>query len=237
MTSNRWLEAYRARTILQFSAKLLSSHSQRKHLLQWLHSLRNNYLLDTPFPWMTFDAVHFVKDRLLPGARVFEYGSGGSTLFWLRTAALCVSIEHDPLWFNVVKKRVSTSALIDYRLVLPEPAEATAGDAADPFCYQSNDREFQGYTFHTYASQIDSFPNNYFDLVLVDGRARPSCIMHSAPKIKMGGLLIVDNADREYYTQMTRCFIGDFSRFEFRGVGPVNPVFWRTDIYVKDSSQ
>lgn len=61
--------------------------------------------------------------------------------------------------------------------------------------------EFKDLNFETYVKSIDKFPDNYFDLIIVDGRARPSCIKHAMNKVKTGGVLLIDNADRTYYLQ------------------------------------
>ena len=213
--------------------RILASQSQRKHLLRWLGSRRQDYVLDAAVPWLTFDAIDALRRRLPPNAVVFEYGSGGSTLFWLKHGAHCTSVEHDALWFALVGQRVGSNARLDYRLVPPDAEQpaCTDQDAADPKAYYSADAAFRQHTFKTYARQIDEFPNEHFDVVLVDGRARPSCLMHAAPKVKRGGLLILDNAERDYYTTRTKSYLRDFERAEFFGAGPSVNAMWRTDIY------
>lgn len=170
--------------------------------------------------------------------RVFEYGSGGSTLFWLRYGALYVSIEHDLDWYSLVRQRLTPEQehLIDYRLVLPELVKDSGwqGDPADPESYTSSDEPFYGYSFRKYVTQIDAFPNEYFDFILIDGRARPSCIKHSVPKVKVGGLLVLDNADRSYYTSKTQVYLQDFFLHEFYGVGPLVREMWKTNIYKRE---
>jgi len=229
---------------------MLRSDSQRKYVGRWLRSLRPNYLLDAPLPWITFDAIAFIRGRLTRTSRVFEYGSGGSTLFWVRLRATCVSIEHDPQWYKVVQDRLDRGVgaglkpaptgsplqggEVDYRLIEPECGVTAAGDIADPTCYLSDDANYRGCAFRAYASQIDSFPDGYFDLVLVDGRARPACIMHGAPKVRPGGMLVLDNADRAYYTAQTQPYLRNFQRLEFSGAVPVNAEFSRTDIYIRE---
>lgn len=54
--------------------------------------------------------------------------------------------------------------------------------------------------FKAYASAIDAYPDGHFDVVMVDGRARTSCLVHALPKLRKGGLSILDNAEREHYT-------------------------------------
>lgn len=85
-------------------------------------------------------------------------------------------------------------------LILPEKHSSTLNlDPSEPFHYYTNDEAYLDSTFKSYASHIDRFPDNYFDIVLVDGRSRPSCIWHCMPKIKAGGILVIDNSNRSYY--------------------------------------
>jgi predicted O-methyltransferase YrrM len=90
-----------------------------------------------------------------------------------------------------------------------------------------------GRRFHRYASAIDAFPDGSFDVVLVDGRARPACIRHGARKVRVGGWLILDNAEREYYVRHVQADLADFNRRSFRGAGPVNTASWQTDVFVR----
>ena len=84
-------------------------------------------------------------------------------------------------------------------------------------------------SFFDYASFIDQYPDNYFDLILIDGRARPSCFMHAAAKVKHGGYVVLDNAERVSYAYVeeTALKLG-FEVQEFWGPGPYNDYCWRT---------
>lgn len=225
----------------RFLARVAKS-TQRPHLLRWIRSQRPDYLLSAPSPWITFDAIddisRFLRTTQQQGhpCRVFEYGSGGSTLFWAANGAACVSVEHDPAWFQVVRDHLD-GVTVDYRLIAPEPAIVPAdADRSDPELYLSTDDALLNFSFRRYAEAIDEFPNGQFDLVLVDGRARPSCIVHAAPKVRPGGLLVVDNADREYYLRNTMRHLTQFTRRAFPGIGPVNSVFTQTDVFVRVNS-
>jgi hypothetical protein len=224
----RWL------TEAKYFATLALS-GERRHALPWLRSLSRGYLLDAPSPWINFEAIAAIRARLAPGMRVFEYGSGGSTLYWASCGAELVSVEHDPEWYEVVRGRLRPGARVDLRLVEPEPYDPRADglDPTDPLAYTSSDAPFRGRTFRRYVTQIDAFPDGWFDLVLVDGRARPSCLRHAAPKVKPGGMLVLDNADRELYLARTGDTLGPFRRETHVGVGPLNPFRWRTDVYLK----
>lgn len=217
---------------MRFAKTIAASSDQRKHLPAWLRSLTPNYLLSAPSPWLTFDAIEFIGKHIPLPQRVFEYGSGGSTLFWLSLGATCVSIEHDPQWYDVVKQRCRSRSELTYKLVPPEPADSNA-DVADPAEYASADQRYREHSFYHYVSQIDHFPDGTFDVVLVDGRARPSCIAHSAAKVKSGGLLVLDNAERDYYLSRTRNYLEPFGEQGFWGVGPAGWNMWRTVVFVR----
>jgi hypothetical protein len=217
---------------VKYGAAILGMPGQRRHLFRWLRSAGPSYLLEEPSPWMTFDAIQVLDDHLRPGMRVFEYGSGGSTLFWAKKEATVVSVEHDPLWFGSVHDRLKSSSAVDYRLVEPEPGVlASDGAPGDPLAYASDDERFRGSNFKRYVSQIDQFPEASFDLVSIDGRARPSCIMHAAPKVKPGGILVLDNAERPYYLERTRRFIAVFEERVYPGVLPSTRHVSQTNIY------
>ncbi len=43
------------------------------------------------------------------------------------------------------------------------------------------------------------YPQHHFDIVLVDGRNRKGCIQYAALRLKPGGLLLLDDAERPWY--------------------------------------
>jgi hypothetical protein len=215
------------------------ANGQARHIVEWLRSRRRDYLLDRPSPWITFDARLAVRRMLRDRMRVFEYGSGGSTLFWLAHGASCVSVEHDVHWIEAIKPyvdRLRATAQLDHRLVVPrkQDSRSTGLDVSDPTQYLSADAAFAGWSFEAYARQIDEFPDDYFDIVLVDGRARPACIAHSASKVCRGGLLIVDNADRAYYFAHTGHILRPFQRTSYCGAGPIAAHAWQTDFFIRN---
>lgn len=221
------------RADVRFALDSLPDPHLRRHLFWWLRSKQPNYLLNAPCPWLTFGAILALQERVRPGMSVFEFGSGGSTLFWLaRGAAEVVSVEHDPAWHEVVAARLAGNVQTDLRLVLPESG-AAGGDVADPTRFLSDDEAFRGFSFECYVRQIDPFPDGHFDILLVDGRARPACIAHGAAKVKPGGLLILDNAERSYYTAQTRRFLREFDEELFPGMVPQVPVLSSTAIYTR----
>src|SRR6185312_3507964 len=94
---------------LRHLAAIGRDRSQRRHLPTWVASMRKNYLLTKPSPWVTFDAIDHIENYLRSQRRplrAFEYGSGGSTLYWQSRQVECVSVEHDPAWYELVRERI-----------------------------------------------------------------------------------------------------------------------------------
>lgn len=234
--ASQWRPAMR--TLLFYPGRILLLQGQRRHLRKWILSTKRDYLLRKPSPWITFDAIEFLARRVVPGWKVFEYGSGGSTLYWLSMGTECVSIEHDAEWHAKLLPLIPGGAKIDYRLVPPEPAGSgsarSGGD--DPEFYHSSLAEFRGNSFWSYVTQIDEFPAGHFDLVLIDGRSRASCIRHAMPKVRPGGMLVVDNGDRSrYYRSNQQQLNADFELISFPGLCPAAPCQSQTDVFVRRS--
>ncbi|HEV2395265.1 MAG TPA: hypothetical protein VG146_23190 [Verrucomicrobiae bacterium] len=183
-------------------------------------------------PWITFPAIAFLRRRLTPQMVVFEYGSGGSTLFFAQRAGEIVSTEHDPAWAAKVRETLAQRGVRNIRLELVEPEPALAGlvdDPADPALCLSSAECYRGKSFRNYVSRIDSWPDSYFDFILVDGRARPSCITRAAPKLRRGGWLLLDNTEREHYHRAAAALRPPaWRKRDFSGPGPYLNFFWRT---------
>lgn len=183
-------------------------------------------------PWLTFQATATISEALKPGCSVFEFGGGGSTLYFLDRGAKVITVEHDSHWFDLLDKSVREGDQSANWTGLKQSSEVLGhgsnGDPADPDDYVSDDRAFAGHSFCGYASAIDTFPDGHFDVVVVDGRSRPSCIKHGAPKVKHGGLLVLDNTERAYYlTSKSRQHLDGFS-VVLDKYGPTPGLAWFT---------
>ncbi len=193
---------------LKKSVKTLFKHSNVpsifslvKYFPEWRRYLApdRNSIADK-IPWMTFSAIDFLKKVSHSEMHIFEYGSGGSTFFWALRVKHITSVEHDKSWFEKIKMELAGQKITNVDYVLREPYSISDFGkkqfqiASD---YISGDPGHNGKSFEAYAKTIDSFPDENFDVVVVDGRARPSCILHSLKKIKRGGYLVVDNSERK----------------------------------------
>lgn len=206
-----------------------------RFFLPWLRTMKSRNSLKDGLPWMAFPAIRFLQSILQKDARVFEYGAGGSSLFFARQVEELVSVEHDKTWFEhtqAAMQDVQRQFGIRWTGILAEPevkSPPIEGSPADPLAYTSSDETLRGRSFLKYAAAIDAYPDEYFDVVLIDGRARPSCFLHAMTKVKFGGYVVLDNAERESYSYIeeTAERLG-FVKREFWGPGPYNNYCWRT---------
>jgi len=132
-------------------------------------------------PWLTPSAVLFLESYLKPADVGFEWGSGRSTVWFARRLGKLVSVEASRQWYATVTGRLVTAQVsrkVDYQYI---PCEC---------------QEIDEPVEHPYASAARTMADGSLDFALVDGKIRAACMRAILPKIKVGGLLILDNAER-----------------------------------------
>lgn len=225
-----------AEPVLEAHPQSFSREDAQIYLQPWLESMAfSRGPLEDGRPWMTFPAIRFLDTLLFKTTKVFEYGAGGSSVYFSSRVGELVSVEHDAEWFNQTTAAMQTRQnQLELRwrgvLAMPkQPQEPITLPPSDPLSYTSSDETLAGLSFREYASLIDEYPDRYFDVILIDGRARPSCFMHAMSKVRFGGYIILDNAERELYAYIedTAARLG-FEITEFWGPGPYNDYCWRT---------
>jgi hypothetical protein len=144
-------------------------------------------------PWWTKAAVDYLGRQVRPQMRVFEWGSGGSTAWLAGRGAQVTSVEHNPDWHAKVRARGMDA---DLRHV---PGSAM-GSVCEP--YHTRNVISGGRFFDDYIAVIGEFPDESLDIVLVDGMCRAACFAAARPKVKRGGLLIIDDADMPPYRRL-----------------------------------
>src|SRR3972149_5458066 len=80
---------------------------------RWLSRIPGRTPITDRRPWMTYPAVNWLQRRVRPGMRVFEWGMGGSTMFFLNTGAHVTSVEHDAAWHDVVTRYLRDNGLAE----------------------------------------------------------------------------------------------------------------------------
>lgn len=109
--------------------------------------------------FMPKDEENFFLSHLKSDHKVLEYGSGESTKQIAEKVDSVLSIEHQKNWYEKVKNEIPNNA----EIVLVEPNY--------PHIDGSGDGSFQ--QFKDYIEY--PIGKNIFDIILIDGRARPWC--------------------------------------------------------------
>jgi hypothetical protein len=213
----------KGKRILSFAKELLKGavlypryFSFRRNLgnfRRWWRSLEPGHTsMSDASPWICFEAIDTLERFLHADMKIFEYGSGGSTLFFSQRCAEVISVEHHREWYHRVNEHCTRNGIGNVRYFLVEPeTDPRFNDKhkADPGHYISDDAESKGKHFRRYATSIDAYADESFHVVIVDGRARPSCCAHALPKVKPGGMLVFDNVETEYYGDAVRMLTPD----------------------------
>jgi len=189
-------------------------------------------------PWITHEARKYLDTIVKPGMRVFEWGSGGSTVYFGTKWAEVITIEHDKVWHGEVAVEIETLGLTNCKLHLVIAEAGRLEVHADPYWPDNYfephpDNTFHNSNFKRYVSTIDRFAPGYFDIIMVDGVSRGACLKHAEPKLKKGGYLIWDNSDRLYDNKHTLKLFERWDRAVFWGFGPLNAYKWETTIWRK----
>ncbi|MEN9573053.1 MAG: hypothetical protein RL514_908 [Verrucomicrobiota bacterium] len=170
--------------------------------------------LELGVPWFAQSAIEFLEGHVTKAMHVFEYGSGGSTVFFARRAATVLSTEDNEDWLQLVQQAVAQEKLSNVRL------------HHHPYDFHHADDFAQ-------SAYLRSLPDAPMDIIVVDGMeeatpVRPQCFRHAETRIKPGGIIIVDDSWR--YLELRTSHRAKSWR-EFRSTGPCRPGVTSTDIY------
>lgn len=211
----------------------LSSMKKKFRYVFWLRSIKNKDNLDwrlkNPWPCYSFESIDFISQSLPTDGVVFEYGSGTSTLWYQNHCTNTISVEHNQFWYETIQRRINSNSQIT---LFPEKLV----ESSTKNIYKSIVEPQR--SFEDYVKSIDRYPDNHFDLVSVDGRARTGCIFHAAFKVRVGGMLVLDNSHRERYKEGI-----DFLRRKewaenyFEGNGPYIREPQHTTVFIKIKEQ
>ena len=173
----------------QRTLKLLGQLARNpSHLLPYLrHSLTSLSPLDLELPWWSLKAIRTLDKHLRTDQNVFEWGSGGSTLFLAKRSQKVTTVEQHPEWLDRVSKALSKRSLTNATLLFRE----------------LNMDHREAFESCPYAQALESI----HDVIIVDGEdsfgpdskwsARESCFRIAEKWIKKpGGLILVDDSWR-----------------------------------------
>lgn len=170
--------------------------------------------IDMELPWISLGAIKFLKKYLRDDMVIFEWGSGGSTLFFSKLVAKIVSFESHMNWHELVKTKLDRKNITNVDL------KYLYGN------FESKDKFIESDFFK-------SFPEEFFDLILVDYyedqvQVRPECFYLSEKHVKEGGVIVLDDSWR--YPEIREN--NKARSFEiFKSIGPGRYGVTTTDVY------
>ena len=174
-------------------------------------------------PWMSYAAIEYLKKHVEPGHRVFEWGGGGSTLFFLERGCHVTTAESSPEWAHKIF------------------AQADVIGAADRLDLRTFDvAKKRNKIVDDYIKTIsDGGP---WDIIVIDGEdthynktdayqlTRTQCARAIGDNIKEGGMVVLDDAWRPEYAGIAG-FLDAKAHLRFESLGPDRLGVTRTDIF------
>ncbi len=147
---------------------------------RYIYNRLMNYFFEQnnrDLPWLTPDSINLL-DNLIKNTDIgVEFGSGRSTAWFATRCRFLTSVEDDLQWYKIVKEKLKINKIknVDY-------------------FYKNSISENNLET--EYYKIIEKFDDSSLDFVLIDGKHRDILSLKGIDKIKSGGLLILDNANR-----------------------------------------
>lgn len=197
---------------LAANKKLVFSKRSYLHTTGWIESIKRGYPCSPtgePLPWMNYPVIAFLENRLNTTQRMFEYGSGYSTLFYADRVQAVSSVEHDEGWQEHLSKKLPGNARVLFR------EQDVDGD---------------------YCRSIGEDGDKY-DVVVIDGRDRVNCLKQCLPHLSEQGVVLLDDSQRSKYAEaLTHARAQGFRQISFEGLKPGKNSLDRTTVFYRDGS-
>jgi hypothetical protein len=173
--------------------------SRDNRLRHWAYSLTKAYdslaIAELDVPWWTYRAIDVVDSWLSAHPkpiRVYEYGSGASTLWLSRRADEVYTVEHHRGFAEHIAPTLAGQPNIHMRIVEPVPSTSPV--------VSSQKEGNADLDFADYVNSIGAVDGE-FSLIVIDGRAREACLRAAIPRLDPDGLIVFDNTRRRRYRE------------------------------------
>jgi hypothetical protein len=193
----------------------LSALSNPSHIPKYLHSQIKSPL-SLGVPWISYSAIEFLDSYLNNELDVFEFGSGGSTIYFGEKARSVISVEESKTWAEAVTRELDVRR-IENACIIDSDWDISTG--------------VEGLNSSNYLDSLEG----YFDLIFVDGQCaypreliRPICYFKAVNHLKAGGIIVVDDSWR--YDSLLKDS-GYTSKTVFKSLGPCRPGVTTTTVY------
>lgn len=168
---------YREKRLLRKAYNILIKNKESfLYLTGWMKSLGEGKPVDVAgnqIPWMNYQIVTLLGDRLRKDFHLFEFGCGFSTAFYAGLVERVTSVECDQKWFQRIKKTISDNVELVFK----------NKDIDGEYC------------------RVIGEAQKEFDIVIVDGRDRVNCIKQGIEALSARGVILLDDSQRERYQE------------------------------------
>jgi len=195
------IKEYIQRLLKQVSnfKKLALNYGQWRTIRDWSSVDKSG----VPIPWYTYPATEFLSHLDFSSFKVFEYGSGNSTLWWAERSKQVTSVEDDELWYEKIKLLLKSQNV--------------------EYCLEKNPQKY--FTMATNDFEVLIVDGKY--------RRECLNHIVNLKKIGEGGvMLIFDNSDWYPNTVRFLQEKLGWMQIDFHGYGPINDYTWTTSIFV-----
>jgi len=171
-------------------------------------------------PWMRRDVILLLNQLVKPYFTVLEWSSGSSTIWTLPRVARLISVEDNAEWASSVIKKVESMGLShksEFHIIPgtnegPEWAKSSTG------------KFFVDYVGVKLPKELHA----KYDMIIVDGRARPACLHRAVSLLKPeGGILVLDNSERNYKRDYVPAYWPRFTSIDAR---PTETTVWLSQL-------
>lgn len=203
-------------------------HMMRRpfHAVRWLSDrLSPKTPIEAGLPWLSWPCIDYIRRYLRKEYHVFEWGGGGSTVFFAAAGCRVCTVESDEYWKNQIEEKLNKlgSEVRSRVEIVFIPAKAEQPEAVRQYV----------------AAVRRGTP---WDLILVDGLEwdfegeplRLRCTREAAKVTRVDAPIVLDNAAFIENRNIPVSLAG-FERREFWGLGPGRRSVTKTDVYIRRS--
>eukprot|EP00002_Diphylleia_rotans_P032419 TRINITY_DN6803_c0_g1_i6.p1 TRINITY_DN6803_c0_g1~~TRINITY_DN6803_c0_g1_i6.p1 ORF type:complete len:252 (+),score=47.82 TRINITY_DN6803_c0_g1_i6:49-804(+) len=142
-------------------------------------------------PWMDLPEIDVIEEYLRPDKTMLEWGSGRSTFYFSRFVHKYYSIESDAGWCSTVQQQIQSLNLTDkIKIICIARTFTDQKQIGIPSSFAE---------YEKYIHAVDLWNVKAFDLVLIDGRARPQCALKVVPYLHKDSVVFIHDWSRSYY--------------------------------------
>ncbi len=148
-------------------------------------------------PLIKYRELDIIEDILMKHRplKCLEWGSGYSTIYFpslLNKRSKWISVEHDKYWANQIHE-LNKNPIVMIFHIPPNNSKWT-------------DKNQDGSYFDL--KDYVEFPSKFgkFDFILIDGRARTSCLDKAHDLLDNNGLVVLHDSNRKYYHEALKYF-------------------------------